>query len=113
MSSITTENAEPRKGGDGIYIAVVAWVLFTVLVAHSSLKLGSLAALRTRPPGDLSSAKILTWLRRPARRMPPMCVRPPSQTAWLRSLPPALVPPLAPAMRRAARHGPRHGRPVA
>ncbi len=45
MSSTRSESAEPSAGGKGIFIALVPWILFTVLVAHSTLKLGSIAAL--------------------------------------------------------------------
>src|SRR5262249_50827747 len=45
MSSNSTDTAEPRKGGFGIYLALVPWAVFTVLAQHSSLKLGSVAAL--------------------------------------------------------------------
>jgi len=45
MSSNKCESAEPSAGGKAIFIALIPWLLFTVLVAHSSLQLGSLAAL--------------------------------------------------------------------
>ena len=45
MSSNKTESAEPSGGGKGIFIALIPWIVFTVLASHSSLKLGSLAAL--------------------------------------------------------------------
>jgi hypothetical protein len=45
MSSNESESAEPSSGGKGIFIALIPWIAFTVLVAHSTLKLGSLAAL--------------------------------------------------------------------
>jgi DNA-binding CsgD family transcriptional regulator len=45
VSSNRSESAEPSTGGKGIFIALIPWIVFTVLVAHSSLKLGSLAAL--------------------------------------------------------------------
>ena len=43
MSS--NESAAPSAGGKGIFIALIPWIVFTLLVAHASLKLGSLAAL--------------------------------------------------------------------
>jgi len=45
MSSNKTQGSEPSGGGKGIFIALIPWILFTVLAAHSTLKLGSLAAL--------------------------------------------------------------------
>jgi hypothetical protein len=45
MSSNKTETAEPSGGGKGIFIALIPWLVFTVLVAHSTLTLGSIAAL--------------------------------------------------------------------
>jgi hypothetical protein len=45
MSSDTSERAEPSGGGKGIFIALIPWIVFTVLASHASLKLGSLAAL--------------------------------------------------------------------
>lgn len=45
MSSNKTNADEPSGGGKGIFIALVPWIVFTVLAAHSTLKLGSLAAL--------------------------------------------------------------------
>lgn len=47
MSSNTTEHTDAgaHKGGLGLYIALVPWVLFTALVEHSSLQLGSAIAL--------------------------------------------------------------------
>ena len=45
MSSIKSESAEPSAGGVGIFIALIPWIIFTVLAAHSTLKLGSLVAL--------------------------------------------------------------------
>jgi hypothetical protein len=46
-STIATATAAPesRTGGSGIFIALVPWLIFTVLVQHTSLKLGSLVAL--------------------------------------------------------------------
>jgi hypothetical protein len=45
MSSNESKTAEPGAGGKGIFIALIPWIVFTVLVAHASLELGSLAAL--------------------------------------------------------------------
>jgi len=45
MSSTTSEQSKSGTSGKGIYIALIPWIAFTVLVEHSSLKLGSLAAL--------------------------------------------------------------------
>jgi hypothetical protein len=45
MSSTKSSNSEQSAGGKGIYIALIPWIVFTVLAAHSSLKLGSLVAL--------------------------------------------------------------------
>jgi hypothetical protein len=45
MSSPSTATTEPHKSGSAIFIALVPWVIFTVLVQHTSLKLGSLVAL--------------------------------------------------------------------
>jgi hypothetical protein len=44
MSSNRSESSEP-SGGRGIFIALIPWIVFTVLASHSSLKLGALAAL--------------------------------------------------------------------
>lgn len=43
MSS--TKSAESGGSGKGLYIALIPWIIFTVLAAHSTLKLGSLVAL--------------------------------------------------------------------
>ncbi|MGH2884058.1 MAG: hypothetical protein ACRDPA_15425, partial [Solirubrobacteraceae bacterium] len=46
MSSTKSGTAEPSGGGGkGIFIALIPWIIFTVLAAHSTLKLGSLVAL--------------------------------------------------------------------
>ena len=47
MSSNKSGSAEPSAGGKGIFIALIPWIVFTVLVSHATLKLGSLAALAT------------------------------------------------------------------
>jgi hypothetical protein len=44
ISSNTTEHADAHKGGLGLCIALVPWVLFTALVEHSSLKSSSRVA---------------------------------------------------------------------
>jgi hypothetical protein len=43
MSS--TESSESGGSGKGIFIALVPWIIFTVLAAHATLKLGSVIAL--------------------------------------------------------------------
>ena len=45
MSSNKSKSAEPGASGKGIFIALIPWIVFTVLVAHASLELGALAAL--------------------------------------------------------------------
>jgi hypothetical protein len=45
MSSTKSEGAESGGGGKGIFIALIPWIIFTVLAAHATLKLGSLVAL--------------------------------------------------------------------
>jgi hypothetical protein len=45
MPSPSTVSAESHKSGSGIFVALVPWLIFTVLVQHASLKLGSLVAL--------------------------------------------------------------------
>jgi hypothetical protein len=45
MSSSQTTAAEPSAGGKGIFIALVPWIIFTVLASHATLKIGSIAAL--------------------------------------------------------------------
>lgn len=73
MSLKPTESAEPRKAGSGIYLALVPWVLFTALTRHSSLVLGSVAALvaavaiavpgvRARRPKTLEVGAVLTFI---------------------------------------------------
>jgi len=43
--TVMSSNKSESAGGKGIFIALIPWLLFTVMVAHSSLQLGSLAAL--------------------------------------------------------------------
>jgi hypothetical protein len=45
MPSNQTESAEPSAGGKGIFIALIPWIIFTVLASHATLKIGSIAAL--------------------------------------------------------------------
>ncbi len=45
MSSSQPGGDQAGAGGKGVFIALVPWVLFTVLASRSSLKLGSLVAL--------------------------------------------------------------------
>ncbi|HEY1521087.1 MAG TPA: hypothetical protein VGF91_31975 [Solirubrobacteraceae bacterium] len=45
MSSPKNGTAEPSGGGKGIFIALIPWIVFTLLASHATLKLGSLAAL--------------------------------------------------------------------
>jgi hypothetical protein len=45
MSSTNSESAEPSAGGKGIFIALIPWIVFTVLASHATLKIGSLVAL--------------------------------------------------------------------
>jgi hypothetical protein len=45
MSANQSKSEEPSGGGKGIFIALIPWLVFTVLASHASLKLGSLAAL--------------------------------------------------------------------
>ena len=45
MPSNQTESAEPSAGGKGIFIALIPWIIFSVLASHATLKIGSIAAL--------------------------------------------------------------------
>jgi hypothetical protein len=47
MSSNQTDAPEHSGGGKGIFIALIPWIVFTVLASHATLKIGSLAALAT------------------------------------------------------------------
>jgi hypothetical protein len=47
MSSNQTDAPEQSGGGKGIFIALIPWIVFTVLASHATLKIGSLAALAT------------------------------------------------------------------
>jgi hypothetical protein len=45
MSSNPNESAEPSGGGKGIFIALIPWIVFTVLASHATLKIASVGAL--------------------------------------------------------------------
>jgi hypothetical protein len=45
MPSNQTHSAEPNTGGKGIFIALIPWIIFTVLASHATLKIGAIAAL--------------------------------------------------------------------
>jgi hypothetical protein len=45
MSSTESGSAESSAGGKGIFIALIPWIVFTVLASHATLKLGALVAL--------------------------------------------------------------------
>jgi hypothetical protein len=73
MPSITADTTAPRKSGGGIYVALIPWLLFTLAVQHSSLKLGSLLALvaaaaialpglRARRPKLLELGAVVTFI---------------------------------------------------
>ena len=74
MSSTKSGTAEPSAGGGkGIFIALIPWIIFTVLAAHSTLKLGSLVALaaavviaipgiRSGHPKSLEVGAIITFI---------------------------------------------------
>ena len=47
MSSTKSGSGESSGGGKGIFIALIPWIVFTVLASHATLKIGSLAALAT------------------------------------------------------------------
>jgi hypothetical protein len=47
MSSTKSEGTESSGGGKGIFIALIPWILFSVLASHATLKLGAVAALVT------------------------------------------------------------------
>ncbi len=71
MSS--NKSAESGGGGKGIFIALIPWIIFTVLAAHSTLKLGSLVALaaavviaipgiRSGHPKSLEVGAVITFI---------------------------------------------------
>ena len=66
MSSNESRTAEPSGGGKGIFIALIPWIVFTVLASHATLKIGSLAALATAiaPPNKRHVARITAALSR-------------------------------------------------
>ena len=43
--STDPQRAESGAGGKGIFIALIPWIVFTVLASHATLKIGSLVAL--------------------------------------------------------------------
>jgi MFS family permease len=45
MSSNQSQSAEASGGGKGIFIALIPWIVFSVLASHATLTLGSVAAL--------------------------------------------------------------------
>jgi hypothetical protein len=45
MPSNRTQSAEPSTGGRGIFVALIPWIIFTVLASHATLTVGSIAAL--------------------------------------------------------------------
>jgi hypothetical protein len=45
VSTNASAGSESISGGKGIFIALIPWIIFTVLVAHSTLKLGAIVAL--------------------------------------------------------------------
>jgi hypothetical protein len=75
-STITSQSAvssDSHKPGAGIFVALVPWLIFTVLVQHTSLKLGSLVALaasaviafpgvRARRPKALELGAVVTFI---------------------------------------------------
>jgi uncharacterized membrane protein len=73
MPSNKGENAESSAGGKGIFIALIPWIIFTVLAAHSTLKVGSLVALaaaaviaipgiRSGHPKSLEIGAVITFI---------------------------------------------------
>jgi hypothetical protein len=44
-ASVETETGEGHGHGSGLYVALVPWVLFTLLAQHSTLKVAAVAAL--------------------------------------------------------------------
>ena len=45
VSTNVGAGSESSSGGKGIFIALIPWIIFTVLAAHSTLKLGAIIAL--------------------------------------------------------------------
>jgi uncharacterized membrane protein len=71
MSS--AKSAESGGTGKGIFIALVPWIIFTVLASHATLKIGSLVALaaavviampgiRSRHPKSLEVGAVITFI---------------------------------------------------
>jgi hypothetical protein len=71
MSS--TESAESGGTGKGIFIALIPWIIFTVLASHATLKIGSLVALaaavviaipgiRSGHPKSLEIGAVITFI---------------------------------------------------
>jgi uncharacterized membrane protein len=71
MSS--TKNAESGGTGKGIFIALIPWIIFTVLASHATLKIGSLVALaaavviaipgiRSGHPKSLEVGAVITFI---------------------------------------------------
>lgn len=44
-TTVSPTSTQSHTSGSGIFIALVPWVIFTILVQHTSLKVGSLVAL--------------------------------------------------------------------
>jgi hypothetical protein len=59
-SMSSTVGAESGGTGKGIFVALVPWIIFTVLAAHSTLKIGALIALA-------AAVVIAHWVSRYAR----------------------------------------------
>jgi hypothetical protein len=45
LMSTNPQSSESGAGGKGIFIALIPWIVFTVLASHATLKIGSLVAL--------------------------------------------------------------------
>jgi hypothetical protein len=45
LMSTNPQSCESGAGGKGIFIALIPWIVFTVLASHATLKIGSLVAL--------------------------------------------------------------------
>jgi len=73
VSTNASAGSESGSGGKGIFIALIPWIIFSVLVAHSTLKLGSILALaaavvvaipgiRSGHPKSLEIGAIVTFI---------------------------------------------------
>jgi hypothetical protein len=73
QSMSSTHSEESGGTGKGIFIALVPWIIFTVLAAHSTLKLGSVVALaaavviaipgiRSGHPKSLEVGAVITFI---------------------------------------------------